>query len=111
VTAGGHQRFGREQKGYRWREDMSNQSIGVNEQEGRSIAPLLASAEKELTAFFSAVHRLFGAEQARKAAENWIEVLEETDWSSEASVINWRGVTIVAAARFVGRDKGQMSRN
>ncbi len=87
---------------------MSNQSIGVNDQEGRSIAPPLASAEKELSAFFVAVHQLFGAEQAQKAAENWIE---ELDWSSEASVIDWRGVSIAAAARFVGREKGQLSRN
>jgi len=90
---------------------MNNQSIGVNDQEGRSIAPLLASAEKELSAFFAAVHRLFGAEQARKAAENWIEELEETDWSSKASAIDWREVTIGAAARFVGRAKGHLSRN
>jgi hypothetical protein len=111
VTAGARQHFGHEQKGHRWKEDMSNQSIGVNDQEGRSIAPLLASAEKELSAFVAAVHQLFGAEQAQKAAENWIEELEETDLSSEASVIDWRRVTSAAAARFVGRDKGQLSRN
>ncbi len=111
MTAGGRQRFGHEQKGYRWKEDLSNQSIGVNDQEGRSIAPLLASAEKELSAFVAAVRQLFGAEQAQKAAGNWIEEFEKTDWSSEASVIDWRGVTIAAAARFVGRDKGQLSRN
>jgi hypothetical protein len=90
---------------------MSNQSIGVNDQEERLIAPLLFSAKKELSAFFAAVHQLFGAEQAQKAAENWIEELEELDWSSEASVINWRRVTIAAAARFVGRCGGQLSRN
>jgi hypothetical protein len=111
VTAGGHQHFGHEQKGYRWKKDMSNQSIGVNDQEGRSIVPALASAEKELSAFVAAVHQLFGAEQGQKAAKNWIEVLEETDWSSEASDIDWRGVTIAAAARFVGRCRGQLSSN
>ncbi len=90
---------------------MSNQSIGVNDQEERLIAPPLFSAEKELSAFFAAVHQLFGAEQAQKASENWIEELEELDWSSEASVIDWRRVTIAAAARFVSRDKGQLSRH
>jgi hypothetical protein len=90
---------------------MSNQSIRVNAQEERSIALPLASAEKELSAFFAAVHQLFGAEQAQKAADNWIEELEGVDWSSEASVIDWRRVTIAAAARFVGRDKGQWSRH
>jgi len=111
VTAGGRQRFGHKQKGYRWKEDMSHQSIGVNDQEGRSIAPLLASAEKELSAFVAAVRQLFGAEEAQKATEKWMEELERTGWSNEASVIDWRGVTIAAAARFVGRDKGQLSRN
>ncbi|HEV7966730.1 MAG TPA: hypothetical protein VGP19_04125 [Candidatus Acidoferrales bacterium] len=90
---------------------MNNQSIGVNDQEERSIPPPLFSAEKELSAFFAAVHQLFGAEQARKAAENWIQELEELDWSSEASVIDWRRVTIAAAARFAGRDKGPLSRH
>ncbi len=90
---------------------MSNQSIGVNDQEERAITPPLLSAEKELSAFFAAVHQLFGAEQAQKAAENWIQELEETDSSSEASLVDWRGVTIAAAARFAGRDKGQLSRN
>jgi hypothetical protein len=111
MTAGARQRFGHEQKGYRWKEDMSNQSIGVNDQEGRSIAPLLASAERELSAFVAAVHQLFGAEQAQKAAEIWIEVLERTNWPSGASVIEWRRITIAAAARLVGHDKGQLSRN
>jgi hypothetical protein len=90
---------------------MSNQSIGVNDQEERLIVPPLSSAEKELSAFFAAVHQLFGAEQAQKAAENWIEELEELDWSSEASVIDWRRVTIAAVARFVRRDKRQLSRH
>ena len=90
---------------------MSDQSIGVNDQEERLIAPPLFSAEKELSAFFAAVHQLFGAEQAQKAAENGIEELEELDWSSEVSVIDWRRVTIAAAARFVSRDKGQLSRH
>ena len=77
---------------------MSKQSIGVNDQEERSIAPPLFSAEKELSAFFAAVHQFFGAEQAKQAAENWIEELEELDWSSEASVIDWRRVTIACGS-------------
>jgi hypothetical protein len=95
----------------RGKEDMSDQRIGVNDREERSIAPALFSAEKELSAFFAAVHQLFGAEQAQQAAENWIQELQDLDWSSEASVIDWRRVTIAAAARFVGRDMGQLSRH
>jgi hypothetical protein len=111
VTAVGRRRFGHEQIGYRGKEDMSNQRIGVNDQEGRSIAPPLASAEKELSAFVAAVHQLFGAERAQKAAEIWIEVLERTNWASGASIIEWRRITVAAAARLLGHDRGQLSRN
>jgi hypothetical protein len=71
----------------------------------------LASAERELSAFVTAVHQLFGPEQARYAADNWMEELEQTDWISEAQAIDWCAVTIVAAARLVGRDKCQLLGN
>ena len=87
---------------------MSNESISVIDQE-ESMAELLASAEKELSAFVRAVNQLFDAEQGRKAANNWIEELVRTDWLSGAPVIDWRKVTI-AAARLVRRGKGQVSR-
>jgi hypothetical protein len=89
---------------------MSNESISVIDQEG-SMAELLASAEKELSAFVTAVNQLFDAEQGRKAANNWIEELVRTDWLSGAPVIDWRKVTIAAAARLVRRGKGQVSRS
>jgi hypothetical protein len=75
------------------------------------MAHLLASAEKELSAFVAAVNELFDAELARQAADDWIEELAQRDWPSEASVIDWRHVTIAAAARLAGRDKDQLSRN
>jgi hypothetical protein len=84
---------------------MSKENIGVADQEGKSMAQHLASAERELSAFVTAVHQLFGPEQARYAADNWMEELEQTDWISEAQAIDWRAVTIAAAARLVGRDK------
>jgi hypothetical protein len=87
---------------------MRNESPSVANQDG-SMAQLLASAERELSAFVAAVNQLFDAEQGRKAAKNWIEELEMLDWSSEVSVIDWRRVTVAAAARFVSRDKGQAS--
>jgi hypothetical protein len=89
---------------------MSNESISAIDQEG-STAQLLVSAERELSAFVTAVNQLFGAEQGRKATKNWIEELEETDWPSGASVIDWRKVTIAAAATLVRRNKGQVSRS
>jgi hypothetical protein len=89
---------------------MSNESIGVADQEGESMAQHLALAERELSAFVTAVHQLFGAEQAWRAAGSWIKELDRTDWPSEAPVIDWRKVTIAAAARLVDRDKRQLSR-
>ena len=75
------------------------------------MAQLLASAERELSAFVTAVNQLFDAEQGRKATKIWIEELERTDWPSGASAIDWREVTIAAAARLVRRAKGQVSRS
>jgi hypothetical protein len=89
---------------------MSNESISVTDQEGKSMAQHLASAERELSAFVTAVHQLFGAEQAWRAADSWIEELER-DWPSEAPVIDWRKVTIAAAGRLADRDKRQLSRS
>jgi hypothetical protein len=87
---------------------MSNESISVIDQEG-SMAQVLASAERELSAFVDAVNRLFDAEQGRNAAKSWIEELERADWPCGASVIDWRKITIAAAARLVRRGKGQVS--
>jgi len=84
---------------------MSIESTSVTAQEAKSMAQHLASAERELSAFITAVHQLFGPGQARRAADIWMEELEQTDWISEAQAIDWRAATIAAAARFVGRHK------
>jgi hypothetical protein len=80
---------------------MSNESIGSIDREG-TMAQLLASAEREFSAFVTAVNQLFDDERGLKAANKWIEELERTDWPSEASAIDWRKVTIAAAARLSG---------
>jgi hypothetical protein len=70
---------------------MRNEGISTTDQEGRevrSMARLLASAEKELFAFVAAVNELFDAEQARRAADDWMEELERTGWPSEAPAID-----------------------
>jgi hypothetical protein len=90
---------------------MSNESISVTDQEGKSMAQHLASAERELSAFVTAVHQLFGVEQARRAAHSWIEELERTDCPSQAPVIDWRKVTIAAAGRLVDRHKRRLKRS
>lgn len=89
---------------------MSSESISIIDQEV-SMAQLLASAERELSAFVTAVNQSFGAEQGRKAAKNWIEELGRTDWPNGASVIDWRKVTIAATTKLVRRGKGQVSRS
>ena len=90
---------------------MNNESIGVADQKRESIAQHLALAERELSAFVTAVHQLFGAEQVWRAADSWIEELERMDWPSEAPVIDWSKVTIAAAGRLADRDKRQLSRS
>lgn len=57
-------------------------------------------AEKELSAFISAVDKLFGAEQARESALDWIEELELMDWPSGESSPDWRRATLRASARL-----------
>jgi hypothetical protein len=82
---------------------MSNKKISPTNQEGgrvRSIARLLATAERELSAFVAAVNELFDAEHARHAGEIWMEELASTGWPGENPVADWHGVTIAAASRL-----------
>ncbi|HEX3106736.1 MAG TPA: hypothetical protein VHQ22_20030 [Terriglobales bacterium] len=60
----------------------------------------LIQAEKELSAFIRAVDELFGAEQARQSALDWIEELKLMDWTSGDSITNWRRATVGASARL-----------
>ena len=60
----------------------------------------LVLAQKELSAFIGAVDKLFGAEQARQSALDWIAELEVIDWPSEELVPDWRQATFAASARL-----------
>src|ERR1700719_1507632 len=60
----------------------------------------LSLAEKELSAFIRAVDQLFGAEQARQSALDWIEELGRMDWPSGESIPDWRRATVGASARL-----------
>jgi hypothetical protein len=93
---------------------MSDEKISATDQDRervRSMARLLALAERELAAFVAAVNELFDAEQAWQAADNWLEELARTDGPSETLAIDWRRVTIAAASKLGGRDKGRLPRN
>jgi hypothetical protein len=75
------------------------------------MAYLPASVERALSAVVAAVNELLDAEQARRPAEEWMEELERTDWPSEAAGIDWRKVTIAAAARLaVTKDSSRETR-
>ena len=63
---------------------------------------LTMMAERELSAFFNAVTKLFGSEQAALSAEDWLHEMIETDVLS-ASTRDWRQITAKAANRLASR--------
>jgi hypothetical protein len=60
-------------------------------------------AERELSAFIAAVAELFGAEQARLSAEDWLDESELMDSPLRPSSRDWRTVTVAASARLASR--------
>jgi hypothetical protein len=62
-------------------------------------ADLISMAERELSAFFSAVTQLFGPEQADLAAEEWLHELIEID-SLPKSAREWRLITAKVSTRL-----------
>ena len=60
-------------------------------------------AERELGAFICTVTKLFGAEQARLAAEDWLDEAEEIDSPPRSTSRDCRAVTIAASARLANR--------
>jgi hypothetical protein len=59
-------------------------------------------AEREFSAFFSAVTQLFGSEQAALSAEDWLDELIEID-GAPASTREWRLITAKVSARLASR--------
>ena len=66
---------------------------------------LMTMAERELSAFFSAVTELFGPEQAEVSAEDWLRELTASD-HLPTSIREWRTLTVAAAARLASRVNG-----
>jgi hypothetical protein len=62
----------------------------------------MTMADRELAAFFSAVRELFGAEQARLAAEDWLHELAAMNILPFSSY-EWRRITLEVAARLATR--------
>jgi hypothetical protein len=63
---------------------------------------LAAMAERELSAFFSAINQLFGSEQAQLSAEDWLQELIEIE-DLPASIREWRLITAKASTRLASR--------
>jgi hypothetical protein len=60
-------------------------------------------AERELSAFIRAVSQLFGSEEARLSAEDWLDETVLMDGPPLSTSRNWRAVTIAASARLANR--------
>jgi hypothetical protein len=59
-------------------------------------------AERELSAFFTAVKELYGSEQAEASVEDWLRELTASN-GLPTSVREWRALTIAAAAQLASR--------
>ena len=60
-------------------------------------------AERELAAFIGAVTELFGPQQARLSAEDWLDEAELIDSPSRSTSRDWRVVTVAASSRLANR--------
>ncbi len=60
-------------------------------------------AERELFAFIGAVTQLYGREEAKLSAEDWLDESELMDSPPRSTRRNWRAVTIAASARLANR--------
>lgn len=60
-------------------------------------------AERELAAFLEGVRRLFGSEQARLAAEDWLDECDLKESLPRLTDRDWRAVTVAASARLANR--------
>jgi len=68
-------------------------------------------AERELSAFISAVNQLFGPQQAQISALDWIDELDLMDSQSGFTSRAWRAVTIAASVRLANRLNAAMHRS
>jgi hypothetical protein len=80
------------------------QPIPVNEwKNSHSLADLIVFAERELGAFIRAVTELYGPEQARLAADAWVNELELMDALPGPTGRDWGEVTVAASAQLARR--------
>ena len=68
-----------------------------------SYADQMHLAERELASFIGAVTELFGPEEARLSARDWLDEAALVDCPPLSTGQNWRAVTIAASARLANR--------
>ncbi len=68
-----------------------------------SCADQMHLAEHELSAFVRAVTQLYGSEEAKLAAEDWLDESDLMDSPPLWTNRNWRAVTIAASARLANQ--------
>jgi hypothetical protein len=67
------------------------------------MTDLLLTAERELASFYGAIEKMYGSEEARKAAHDWIDEVETMDSPVNGVLPNWRRATIVTADCLASR--------
>jgi hypothetical protein len=60
-------------------------------------------AERELFSFIVAVTEVYGREQGRLSAADWLDESELMDNPPRSEARNWRAVTIASSARLANR--------
>jgi len=60
-------------------------------------------ADRELYSFIAAVTEIYGPEQARLSAEDWLDEAVLMDSPPQSEIRDWRSVTIAASARLATR--------
>jgi hypothetical protein len=68
-----------------------------------TCADQIHMAERELASFIRAVTELFGPEQARLSADDWLDESELMDSPSRSTSREWRAITVAAVARLANR--------
>ena len=85
------------------RERQTRAAGELTNSDGPTFASLMTMAERELGAFISAVTELFGSEQVRLAAEDWLDELVLMEALPGLTIRDWRLITIAASARLANR--------
>ena len=78
-------------------DEEKNRIVATQQAPVELAANLLMTAERELAAFYTAVLRRYGPEEASRAAYDWIAEMETMNWPLDGAVPNWRHVSIMAA--------------